>query len=276
MTFDERKQYAEEKKTKKKESRDPSPSQATAAPGEAGSKNTHAQMLPETQHSETQSAAYENAIRESVKATSRGDPDEDMLIERAIRASVAELQLATNEGDEDDAVQRAVRASVAEAGGVPNERGETLAAGAMGFPEDRDGQSKQAPKGRAQGQDYRDEQRSGRGSSEWADSGVDTDDGEELKMVLEKSKRTPTTRYAGEEDVQKAIELSRKAHQEAEEAESRAKTEEEMVLEYVKKQSLAEEQYRQSRAAKGKTGGGDGNAGSGNKNDDGDEPRPVV
>ena len=276
MTFDERKQYAEEKKTRKNESRDQSPSQATAAAGETGSKNVHTQMLPETPLSETQPAAYENAIRESVKATSRGDPDEDVLIERAIRASVAELQLATDEGDEDDAVQRAVRASVAEAGGVRNERGEALAAGAMGIPEDRDGQSKQALKGRAQGQYYRDEQHSGRGSSELADSGIDTDDDEELKMVLEKSKRTPAARYAGEEDVQKALELSKKAHQESEEAELRANTEEEMVLEYVKKQSLAEEQYRQSRAAKGKTGGGDGNAGSGNNNDDGDEPRRAV
>ena len=40
-------------------------------------------------------ANFEEAIRASVSATSRGNPEEDQMIERAIRASVKELQLAS-------------------------------------------------------------------------------------------------------------------------------------------------------------------------------------
>jgi len=47
------------------------------------------------------SAAFEEAIRKSVAATSKGDPEEDKLIEMAIRASIEELQRASAEGQQD-------------------------------------------------------------------------------------------------------------------------------------------------------------------------------
>ncbi|SLM37934.1 glycosyltransferase family 1 protein [Lasallia pustulata] len=252
MTFDERKQYAEEKKIKKKgESRDLSPGQANAEAGKAGSHNIHAQIASKGQLNEDQSENYERAIRESVKATSRGDPDEDMLIERAIRASVAELQLGTEESDEDDAVRRAVRASVVEAGRVRDERGEASAAGVMDKSDNNDSPLKQAPKGDTRERYPPDEENSALGHSERNDSGVGTDDDDVLKVILEQSRHASTAADAGEADVQKAIELSRSSLRESEEAELRAKAEEEIVLEYVKKQSLAEERYRQSQKAKG-------------------------
>ena len=253
MTFDERKQYAEEKKMRKqkKEGRDLSPSQSNAEAGRAGSGNSYAQTASRSPLGESQSATYERAIRESVKATSRGDPDEDMLIERAIRASVAELQLATEESDDDNAVQRAVQASVVEAGRVRDERGGASAAGAADISDDRNDPPKQARKGNAQLQYHPDEKNSALGHSEPTDSGIDTDDDEVVKTILEKSKYTSTGPGAGDADVQEAIELSKRTHREFEEAELRAKSEEDIVLEYVKKQSVAEEQYRQLREAKG-------------------------
>lgn len=247
MTFDERKQYAEEKKRKKieKEGRDLSPSQPSARVGRAGSDNVHAQTASQSPLSENQSATYERAIRESVKATSRGDPHEDMLIERAIRATVAELQLATEESDEDNAVRRAVRASEVEASRVHDEHGVPCAASATDVLDSRDGQPEQAQPQNDDGENI------ALGQREPIDSGIDTDDDEIVQIILEKSKHASTPPGAGEADVQKAIELSKRSHREYEEAELRAKAEEEIVLEYVKKQSLAEEQYRQSHEAKG-------------------------
>ncbi|KAI9872812.1 MAG: hypothetical protein M1823_008077, partial [Watsoniomyces obsoletus] len=60
---------------------------------------------------------FEEAIQKSVTATSRGNPDEDALIERAIRASVKELQQAQSaDGNHDDETyQKAVKASIEEA-----------------------------------------------------------------------------------------------------------------------------------------------------------------
>lgn len=52
-----------------------------------------------------------------------------------------------------------------------------------------------------------------------------------------------------DEDFQKAVNQSQKDHEEHERDLSKSKTEEEIVLDYVKKQSLAEEEYRKSVAA---------------------------
>ena len=62
-------------------------------------------------------AEFERAIQDSVAATSHGDPEEDLMIERAIRASVRELQNSSVGGLSDqEAMNRAVQASIAEAG----------------------------------------------------------------------------------------------------------------------------------------------------------------
>lgn len=251
MTFDERKKYAEEKKNKnRKEVGDLSPSQTNVAAGRAGSDNFHAQTESQSPLSKDHSTTYEKAIRESVDATSRGDPDEDMLIERAIRASVAELQLATEEEDEDNAVQRAIRASVIEACGADDEREGASATGARDISDGRNGPPEQAQKRNAHEQYFRGEGTSTLGRSEPTHLGVDTGEVDDLKVLLEGSKHTSIAPDAEEADIQKAIELSKMSHRESEEAELRAKAEEEIVVEYIKKQSLAEEQYLQSQGLK--------------------------
>ncbi|PGH02776.1 hypothetical protein AJ79_07541 [Helicocarpus griseus UAMH5409] len=66
--------------------------------------------------SPTATNEVENAIRESVKVSSSGNEEEDKTIERALRASVAELQLAEADGeDEQQAYARAIEASIEEA-----------------------------------------------------------------------------------------------------------------------------------------------------------------
>jgi hypothetical protein len=64
---------------------------------------------------------FEHAIHTSVAATSRGDPEEDDMIERAIRASVRELQSAEDSKLSDqEALERAIQASIGEAGHRPS------------------------------------------------------------------------------------------------------------------------------------------------------------
>lgn len=63
---------------------------------------------------DSDNAAFEQAIQEAVAATSRGDLEQDRLIEKAIRASVIELQSASRKGDHDEAIDRAIQASIIE------------------------------------------------------------------------------------------------------------------------------------------------------------------
>jgi hypothetical protein len=64
---------------------------------------------------------FEHAIHTSVAATSRGDPEEDEMIERAIRASVRELQAAQDSKlSNQEALERAIQASIGEAGHRPS------------------------------------------------------------------------------------------------------------------------------------------------------------
>lgn len=80
------------------------------------------------------------------------------------------------------------------------------------------------------------------------------DDEEELKKAIEASQEEYTQRPANEgddeEELRRALEASERAHQEEQERAKAEKTEEDIILEYIKKQSLAEEQYRQKGKGK--------------------------
>lgn len=58
---------------------------------------------------------FEEAVRRSVLETSKGDASEDALIEKAIRASVAELEAAKAKGADNEQLQQAMEASIREA-----------------------------------------------------------------------------------------------------------------------------------------------------------------
>ncbi|KAI9792626.1 MAG: hypothetical protein M1835_007759 [Candelina submexicana] len=199
----------------------------------------HASTFPEVGTRATHSDEFEEAIQRSVTQTSRGDPEEDALIERAIRASVAELH-AAHEQNDSEAVERAIHASMTGNGldnpGKPNH-------GVEGRPDSSSGME------RARALPHEKTRRDA--NEPFEDSAIDTDDDEDVRRAIDESKKHAHNSNVVEDDEEllKAISESKKSEQE----EVRAKTEEEIVLEYIKKQSLAEEEHRKAHAAKGKS-----------------------
>ena len=195
-------------------------------------------------------ADFEEAIRTSVAATSGGNPEEDRMIERAIRASVEELNLASKKADHNEAIHRAIQASLSEAANARNEdHAETQSNRIIKHGD----HNKEVAAALQQSMD--ENQRPGVRETlpdvNSEDSDVDTDDDTNIKAAIEQSKSTPTGQAMGmkdDDDFHTAIELSRKTHEEHEQGLDDSKTEEEIVLEYVKKQSLAEEHFKKSIA----------------------------
>ena len=205
---------------------------------------------PKAMASTPDSADFEEAIKTAVAATSRGNPEEDAMIERAIRATVTELQNASKDGDSGDAIQRAIQASVSEAAQARQDERSDLTAAGSHEADAYDEQLKAALHRSLQDTSTPDQPHA-LANADFDDSGIDTDDDENIKAAIQRSKTMPITHSPvdgpKEEDIQKVIELSKKEH---DQGRSKAKTEEEIVLEYVKKQSLAEEQHRRATAAR--------------------------
>ncbi|KAL8656738.1 MAG: hypothetical protein Q9226_002572 [Calogaya cf. arnoldii] len=181
--------------------------------------------------SHTDSATLEEAIQQSVQATSYGNPEEDAMIERAIRASVTELRAAVKSGDENQAIQRAIQASVAEATQARN----ATSTGNKSASDDRDHGLHQALQWSISSHNGQRESKVG----DEDDSGVDTDDDENIRFAIEQS----------QSDYQPLQEVEKRLPEEKEQHTDRARTDEEIVLEYVKKQSLLEEEHRRSLAS---------------------------
>ncbi|KAF9731200.1 hypothetical protein PMIN04_001639 [Paraphaeosphaeria minitans] len=221
---------------------------------------------------EAERTELETAIKASVAETSRGNPEEDELIARAIRASMLELQREPEHDEtEEEALQRAMKASMDEAqkSGVSADEQrileETLRASMLETSRAR----------RAHNSD-----------SEWDSSG--TEDNEEYQRILAESDKLHQlhssegkhdeyfssivgARDAGdakaqppndeeEEALRKAIEESEREDKEDKERLEKQMTEEDIVMEYVKKQSLAEAQHRE-RLRQGRNFGGESSGG---------------
>jgi len=262
LSSEDRKKHAEDTKQKKGKTGAKRPSQGSwFSRSQSGLHDAHTdrgQNETDQEHPE-----LEEAIQRSLTATSRGNPEEDKLIERAIRASVAELQRASQEGDEDKALNRAIQASVAEAAQARGSS--TLTGSGTGMEKANDhNEVLEAALHRSVQDHHR--------HSDGSDSGIDTDDDEAVREAIELSKESTSssTRPAGntsdeEAELQKVMEESKQAQRLREEENARAKTEEEIVLEYVKKQSLAEQEHRRKHEMKGKSREGND---SGNDGDD--------
>ncbi|KAI4281366.1 MAG: hypothetical protein L6R35_005668, partial [Caloplaca aegaea] len=189
------------------------------------------------EHADT--STFEEAIQSSVKATSRGDREEDALIERAIRASVMELRAASKAGNTDETLQRAIQASVAEAalvrGGMSNSNASALSPSDEGLRLSLQQSLSYHPNAEAQ-------------SGVHDDSGVETGDKEDVNLVSKPPKVAQNLFGDDEMDLNKTLEQSRLEHEQHAVGLEKERTEEEIVLEYVKKQSLLEEQRRLSHA----------------------------
>jgi len=208
-----------------------------------------------------------------------------MVIERAIRASVRELQKSPDPSNQ-EALNRAIQASIAEA----NRRRAQQAGQPIEMTDEEIEHQEllaQAVSIRANCQPLLligafltlkpqiQESLSGYQitpvTSQLAD--VDTDDDEDVKLAIAKSKEQHSINEAvhvntdseDDEDIKRAIEMSKQQHTTVPtahgddddlmsviEKSKTDKTEEEIVLEYVKKQSLLEEEHRKALLEKGK------------------------
>ena len=179
---------------------------------------------------------FADAIKQSVAATSTGNEEEDRMIAEAIEASVAELRQAAREGRGGDALQKAIDTSIVESGSTrPKD------------PSHKDDDPNPSSEfdlasNRSRGV-YDGEQ-----SRQRDDPKVESDDDENFKQAIEKSKQESRAHGSYDDELDRAIaeSLHGSAKQEDEKA-SKAEEEERIVMEYVKRQSLLEEEHRKAR-----------------------------
>lgn len=246
MSFDDRKKLAGDRKKSKTdiEPSNPKETDTIATTSEAPLRHAHTYPQPSPQVSEAQE--FEEAIQQSIAVTSKGNPEEDAAIEQAIRASVLELQRSSMDGDDEGALHRAIQASVAEADHTKGNRYNAHDSHPTQLEAALHQSIQQRPLFRRRQTEITD--------LDFDDSGVDTDDDENIKAAIESSKRLPPAEKQDPE-FERALAESRKLHEEHTESLSKAKTEEEIVMEYVKKQSLAEAAYRDAAAQKPRQAG---------------------
>ncbi|KAJ4349079.1 hypothetical protein N0V95_004904 [Ascochyta clinopodiicola] len=234
---------------------------------------------------EAERRELETAIAASVAENSHGNAEEDQLMARAIRASVAELERApvgSSEQDDEQALKRAMQASIDEAGrsGATEEEQrlleETLRKSLLDTSRHRQHGTE----------------------SEWDSS--DTEDNADFQRIIAESKELAhlqqhypqdyqmaadiqeigTVSAAGaagavgavagsadtsveDEELRKVLEESEKAERERQVNASKEKSEDEIVMEYIKKQSLMEEELRQRHLQGRDTAGESSGAGAG-------------
>ncbi|KAK5658750.1 hypothetical protein OQA88_1560 [Cercophora sp. LCS_1] len=205
---------------------------------------------------------FERAILASVQQTSRGDSEEDARVEAAIRASVREMRRIAEEQSRErrGPVPQDVYSPEKVQIPVP-ERDGALVAELDGSTVDDDlrnitDEEYQALIEEAVKLSLTEQQQHLQRQAERHDQ-VDEDDDAELLKAIELSRaesfrKAPPQEegVAGDDDVElrRALEESERAHRQEL---RRQMTEEEIIMEYVKKQSLAEEEYRKAKG-KGK------------------------
>lgn len=279
LSFDERKELEKRRQALKKLEKDRKNTQKKGSlqgyshvpgdPRDVPAPKSSADLLS------AQEADFEEAIKRSVSQTSTGNPREDAVIERALRASVRTLRdnpEPITDDNQDEVFQRAVQASVAEAEQARRELG-VQQTGAT--DEVADGADEQGALERALTlslQEYGpDEQRIGMVDNDHA---TDTEDDEDYRLALEASRQNAAGRpvppvpstsdhtdetelkkaleasmgnnnhLADDDELQKAITLSQQDSKDREAMLEKQRTEQEIVMEYVKKQSLLEEEHR--------------------------------
>lgn len=180
LSFDERKQIARNKKTLKKEQHNKTKAEPLVGSAMSDIRSRHA--LSPSPITASDSAAFEEAIKTSIAATSRGNLEQDRLIERAIRASISELQSAAKEGDDDKAMQRAIQASIDEAAKARNNN--------ELHEKDHEDQLKAALHRSISMHEPTDVGKVSHSLSilDFDDSGIDTEDDENMRIAIERSK----------------------------------------------------------------------------------------
>lgn len=205
-------------------------------------------------------AEFEEAIIASVRETSRGDPEEDDMVEVAIRESILAMQQQGSslpdpvrlktEGIRDSAavfedeeykitdeeyqnlIEQAIRESL-----VGHER--ELSALPGSSPRVLDAKIAQTDEPRSSGSAFT----------------PNSDEDADLQHAIDESRKTPPNlppREKEEDDDEEHLRKAIEASMNEMERLKKEKTEEEIVMEYVKKQSLAEDDFKKQNASKGK------------------------
>lgn len=227
-------------------------------------------------------AEYEQAIQTSVRETSRGNQEEDAVVEAAIRQSVNAVRrqgalpepVRTDAGldkkdptifedkeynitDEEyqSLIEQAIQESLASQShdiSLPQESGFVELDGSETVKRARSRNYDQpTPVGRSQ----------------------DEDDDEDFRRAIEESKglsARPSVSAAEDDEYERAIAASK----EETDREKSQQTEEDIVMEYVKRQSLAEAEYQRKRQ-EGQAKAPAANAGQSNDDDDEDLKRAL-
>lgn len=177
---------------------------------------------------------YEHAIRHSVLATSQGNDTEDEMIERALRASMAELRNAKAAGEEEDrAYDLAVEASIREAERVIEEKKREHDERSAVGQDEKSNYYIHQPQPQAQPPPY----------------SVDQPDQKLPRLPPALPPRSPMPIPTDHEtELQNALNESQRSYDDDLRREQREKEEMDIVMEYVKRQSLAEaEQQRRQQ-----------------------------
>ncbi|CAN8101334.1 unnamed protein product [Discula destructiva] len=192
----------------------------------------------------------ERAIRDSVAQTSHGDPTEDAQIEAQVRASVVEMRRIAAEKREQQQSRDAARST--QGPGAPPQlpdRSHGASAPADGaVPDDITDEEFEALVAEAARRSLMTQQ-SGNSTDE-EQHGITISIGDEaLRRALQESQRIASTAGTGQneeldEELRKAMEQSEREHQEHLARHASERSEEEIIMEYVKKQSLVEDEFR--------------------------------
>lgn len=207
-------------------------------------------------------AEFEHAIQASVRETSRGNPKEDAAVEAAIRQSVNAVrqQGALPEPVRTEAHLDKKDPTIFEDAEYQITDEEYQALIEQAIHESMAGQSEGASLPHDSGFAELDatagtNQASGKGSIQAptvAHGHAEQEDDEDLRKAIEESKNLsarPSVSAAEDDEYERAIAASK----EETDREKSQRTEEDIVMEYVKKQSLAEAEYlKQREGAKGK------------------------
>lgn len=175
---------------------------------------------------------YEHAIRHSVLATSQGNETEDEMIERALRASMTELRNAQAAGEEEErAYDLAVHASIREAERVIEEK-----------KREHDERS-------AVGQDEKSNYYVHQPQPQLPAYSVNESDQKQPRRPPALPPRSPMpTPTDHDTELQNALNESQRSYDDSLRREQREKEEMDIIMEYVKHQSLAEaEQQRRQQ-----------------------------
>lgn len=214
-------------------------------------------------------AEFEQAIQASVRETSKGNAEEDAMVEAAIRESIKAMRargalLETLPEASEDIPEKDGSIFKDEEYQITDEEYQSLIEKAIqqSLASHMDDWSHPQESGISELEGFTTEIQGDNGSGTAHADEYNEDHDAELQRAIEESKSAPTPPARDDEaELQRAIEASKQEQ----DREHSQRTEEDIVLEYVKKQSLAEEEFRQQ------LGKGKGKAATEDEDDDDDE-----